>query len=309
MERSLSDLKDILAKSLLIREAETQIASHFLIEKIFSFVHFYIGQEVCAATFGHVANSEDRFFGNHRSHGHYLAKGGDLRAMFAEMLGKPSGCSGGRGGSMHMIDKSVNFMGTSPILGSAIPIALGSAWEQKTSGANGVTLVFTGDGASEEGSFYESLNLASLWRLPVLIVVENNSWAVKSPISSRRPEGFSLSSLTEAFGIRYFAGESLNPLEFLENSRKAHAHVSSGQGPAVFEARVERFFEHSSPLQPQNSTAFTDRDPFDAIRKELITLGLSASNIQELEVKTKILVEEKLSEALAAPDFDWFVND
>jgi TPP-dependent pyruvate/acetoin dehydrogenase alpha subunit len=299
------EIQSIFSSALLIREAETQISQHYLVEKIFSVVHFCIGQEVSASVFGHLARDYDRFFGNHRSHGHYLAKGGNLTAMFAEMLGKPSGCSGGKGGSMHMIDRAVNFMGSSPILGSAVPIALGSAWQQKIAEPPALSVVFTGDGATEEGSFYESLNLAALWKLPILIVVENNSWAIKSPIASRRPEGYSLQALSEALGVRFFSGASSDVFSFLDNAKDAFAHVSSGKGPALFEAQVERLLEHSSPLKPKNSDELFERDPLVALRSEVLASGMSSNELKELEDKTERFVRDCLNEAIQSPDFDW----
>lgn len=308
MNKNIGEIKDIFESMLLIREAETQIAQHYLLEKIFSMVHLYVGQEVSASVFGRVVNPEDRFFGNHRSHGHYLAKGGGLTAMFAEMLGKPSGCASGRGGSMHMIDKSVNFMGSSPILGSAVPIALGSAWQQKVADPSRVTVVFTGDGATEEGSFYESLNLASLWNLPVLIVVENNAWAIKSPMESRRPEKFSLKALSESFGVKFFSGSSLDIRAFLNAAKLAHSHVSNGLGPVLFEAHVERFYEHSSPLEPKSAPGLSESDPLRALKEELLGIGVSEYEIEKLEADTRGFVESCLSKAIQSPDFDWPTN-
>ena len=170
-------------KMTLIRIAEQEIAALYLREKIMSFIHFYVGQEAVAVGVCSALKPEDKVLGNHRSHGHYLAKGGDLKRMICELLGKEYGSSHGKGGSMHMIDRSVNFVGSTPILGSAVPLAAGTAFEQKYRKTDGVTAVFFGDGAFEEGGVYETLNLAALFKLPLILVVENNLFAVNWPNS------------------------------------------------------------------------------------------------------------------------------
>ncbi|MEX1087180.1 MAG: thiamine pyrophosphate-dependent enzyme, partial [Candidatus Paceibacterota bacterium] len=167
-------LLDAYKKMFLIRIAEEQLADYYLKNKIMSLVHFYVGQEAIAVGVCDALHKNDRVMGNHRSHGHYLAKGGDLKKMVCELFGKECGSSHGKGGSMHMIDTSVNFIGSTPILSSAVPLSCGSALEQKYHKSDMITVVFLGDGAFEEGGVYESLNLSTLFKLPLLIVLENN---------------------------------------------------------------------------------------------------------------------------------------
>src|SRR3989344_2720 len=167
-----TDFLGAYKRMLSIRIAEEEIAKFYLENKVMSFVHFYVGQEAVAVGVCDALSKEDRAMGNHRSHGHYLAKGGDLKRMICELFGKAEGCCHGKGGSMHMIDKSVNFIGSTPILGSVVPLANGSAFEQKYSKKKSVTAVFFGDGAFEEGIVYETLNLAALFKLPLLLVLE-----------------------------------------------------------------------------------------------------------------------------------------
>ena len=182
----------------LIRITEQEIANFYLANKVMSFVHFYVGQEAVATGVCAALASGDKVMGNHRSHGHYLAKGGDLKRMVCELLGKAHGSSKGKGGSMHMIDKSVNFVGSTPILGSVVPLACGAAFEQKYNKKNDLTVSFVGDGASEEGVVYETINLAALFKLPYLIVVENNLYSVNSKIKDRRSEGYNVEKIVTA---------------------------------------------------------------------------------------------------------------
>jgi len=157
------DLLQAYKKMFLIRTVEEEIAALYLKEKIMSFVHFYVGQEAVAVGVCDALGANDKVLGNHRSHGHYLAKGGDLKRMVCELLGKEAGLAHGKGGSMHMMDKSVNFTGTTPILGSVVPLACGTAFAQKYQKTGGIAVAFFGDGAFEEGVVYETLNLAALF--------------------------------------------------------------------------------------------------------------------------------------------------
>src|SRR3989338_5074367 len=188
-------------KMLLMRLAEQEIANLYLQNKIMSFVHFYVGQEAVAVGVCDALKKDDKVLGNHRSHGHYLAKGGDLKKMICEMLGKGNGFSHGKGGSMHMMDRSVKFVGSTPILGSIVPIACGTAFEQKYKNKPDVSVAFLGDGAFEEGIVYETLNLAALFKLPLLLVVENNLFAVNSKIKDRRSADHSVEKIVTGFGV------------------------------------------------------------------------------------------------------------
>ena len=244
-----TDIVEIYSKMYLLRRAETVIAEHYFNNKIFSFVHFYIGQEAVAVGVCSNLEIEDRVFGNHRSHGHYLAKGGNLPAMYAEMLGKKTGCCKGKGGSMHMLDRSVGFMGSTPILASAAPIAVGSALQQKMSNSKNMTVVFVGDCAAEEGVFYESLNLASLMKLPILFVVENNLYSVNSPKSARKSEKHSYEKICEGMGMRYFQANGNDVTDVLRITLKASDLIKTGNGPIVIEATVFRHMAHSAPIK------------------------------------------------------------
>ena len=182
--------KKALEKILLIRKTENLILKEFRNNKIFSFLHMSQGQEAVAVGVAMATNNEDFFFGNHRSHHHYLAKGGNVSKLIFEVFGDSRGCCGGVGGSMHLIDNKVNFKGSIPILGSSISLASGLAMSKKLDKKNSIVVVFIGDGSAEEGSFYETINLAGLYKLPLMVVLEDNKYAVESGHKDRKAKNY-----------------------------------------------------------------------------------------------------------------------
>ena len=186
---------------LRIRLVEETIAQLYPEQEMRCPVHLCTGQEAIAVGVCANLNDADYVLSNHRSHGHYLAKGGKLKAMLAEIYGKASGCCQGKGGSMHLVDLSVNYLGSTPIVGGTIPIATGVAFGTLMKKGGMVTVVFLGDAAAEEGVFCESLNFAALRNLPILYVCENNFYSVYSPISVRQSNKRNNLMLAQAFGI------------------------------------------------------------------------------------------------------------
>ena len=201
----MSDLSDStyrLYRSMLrVRMIEQAIAAEYSNQEMRCPVHLSIGQEVAAAAVCDVLRQEDWALSSHRSHAHYLAKGGDLNRMIAELYGKATGCSGGFGGSMHLTDLKAGFIGATPIVGSSIPIAVGAALSAKQQGLDKVVVAFFGDGALETGVAHESMNFASVHQLPILFVCENNLYSVYSPLSVRQPPNRPLCELPKAHGI------------------------------------------------------------------------------------------------------------
>src|SRR6266566_499665 len=179
------DFAALYRKLRLIRRAEEEIARIYPSDKIKTPVHLSIGQEAVAVGVCDVLRHDDVVSGTYRSHASYLAKGGDLRAFFAELYGKDSGCARGKGGSMHLVDMNHYILGTSAVVGTTVPIAVGYSLALKREGTGRVVVSFFGDGTAEEGVFYESLNFASLQRLPVLFVCENNGLAIHTPLDKR----------------------------------------------------------------------------------------------------------------------------
>ena len=247
------EMLEVYSDMFFLRTAEEKIAEYYFNNKIFSFVHFYIGQEAVAVGVSKHLNLEDKVFGNHRSHGHYLAKGGSLENMFAEMLGKATGCARGKGGSMHMLDKSVGFMGSTPILGSAVPIATGSAFQQKMMKEPGITVVYLGDGAAEEGIFYESLNFAALHNLPLVIVLEDNLYSVNSDNSVRKSPDFNYGKIAEGFGIQYLRGDGNDVRDVLNASKIAVDSARNNSKPTLLHLVTFRHMAHSAPIRDDKS--------------------------------------------------------
>ncbi len=185
---------------LRIRRVEEVLADRYAEQEMRCPMHLCIGQEAIAVGVCAVLNNRDKVFSNHRAHGHYLAKGGDLDAMVAELYGKSTGCAGGRGGSMHLIDLQVGFMGATPIVGGTVPLSVGSAWADQLLDNDQVTVVFFGDGCFEEGVMHESLNFAALHQLPVIFVCENNDFSVYTHRNERQPDR-PIYKIAEAHGL------------------------------------------------------------------------------------------------------------
>ena len=228
-----------------IRALEEKIAKEYNKGLMRSPVHLATGAEAIAVGVCSQLRRKDHVYGNHRSHGHYLAKGGDITKLVAELHGRSSGCSGGIGGSMHLVDESCGFMGTSPILAASVPVAVGDAFQANIDGDDRVVVVFVGDGATEEGVFYESMNFARLHKLKLLVVVEDNGLAVETPAAHRRPD---LWKPQEAFGLDVMHTFSHSPKVIATDTQTLLDRL-----PAIMWSQVERMYKHVGPE--------TDRDP------------------------------------------------
>ena len=294
------NLLDVYKKMFLIRTAETEIADLYLKKKIMSFVHFYVGQEAVAVGVCEALNKDDRVMGNHRSHGHYLAKGGDLKRMVAELLGRSTGGARGKGGSMHAIDRSAGFMGSTPILGSVVPLATGSAFEQKFRSKKSITVAFYGDGASEEGQVYESYNLAGLFNLPVLYVIENNLYADSTRLSERRGEKYSTEKIVEGFGLTYAKADGNDFHDVYEKAKDLIQKIRKESKPAVLECIAYRHIAHSAPIMDESlrvedtPDVRKEKDSLLKLRSKSLKSNISEKKISGVEAEIK----RKVSEAI-----------
>jgi TPP-dependent pyruvate/acetoin dehydrogenase alpha subunit len=210
--------------------------------------HLSLGQEAVAVGLCSALGGEDRLISAHRSHAHYIARGGSIPAMFAELYGKSEGCASGKGGSMHLIDLAVNFLGCVPIVGSTIPIGVGAAFGARLQGKAGVTVIFFGDGAVETGVFHESVNFASVHRLPVIFVCENNLYSVNTPLAPRQPAWRSIVDLARGHGIMASQHDGQMVEAVYQVAAATVASVRAGQGPALLEFETYRWAEHCGPL-------------------------------------------------------------
>jgi pyruvate dehydrogenase E1 component alpha subunit len=247
---TVDDLARIYRKLQLIRRVEEEIARIYPSDKIKSPVHLSIGQEAVSVGVCDVLRSDDVVAPTYRCHAAYLAKGGDLRAMMAELYGKDAGSARGKGGSMHLIDARNHVLGASAVVGTTIPIAVGYALALKREGKGRVAVVFFGDGGTEEGVFHESLNFAALHKLPVLFVCENNFYAIHTPIEKR----WATRQLCERVRTYGIPADSIEDNDVLAIRRASAERVgamrsSSGEGPGFLEIQTYRWREHVGPAE------------------------------------------------------------
>lgn len=236
---------------LRIRRIEEAIAERYPRGEMRCPMHLSIGQEAVAVGVCAALGEEDAVFSGHRAHAHYLARGGDLKRFIAEMFGREDGCCRGRGGSMHLADRTNGFWGSTPIVGGTVPIAVGVAWAARLRGENRLTIVFLGDGCFEEGVVHESMNFAALHRLAILFVCENNGYSVYTGLAERQPVR-PIHGIARAHGLSVEAGDG-NDVEFVQASTtRAVARARSNGGPQFLEYATYRWREHCGPFYDDN---------------------------------------------------------
>ena len=234
-----------LYRSMLrIRIVEEEIEKRYHEDHMKTPIHLVIGQEATSVGCCAALTDSDLLYSSHRTHGNYLAKGGDLKAMLSEMFCRANGCAGSRGGSMHLIDKKVGMAGTSAIVGGAIPIATGAALASMMQGADRVSVVFMGEAAAEEGVTSESLNFAALKQLPMIYFCENNFYSVQSPLSTRQHPGRAVWKWAASYGMHSVLVDGTNVLAVFEAAKGAVRRARAGGGPTFIEAPVYRFRAH-----------------------------------------------------------------
>lgn len=307
----------LLHALMRIRLVEETIAKRYAEQQMRCPVHLSIGQEAIAVGLGEALQSADSMMSNHRSHAHFLAKGGSLKRMLAEIYGRAQGCAGGWGGSQHLIDLPVNFLGSTPIVGGTIPIATGVAWATSMSGEDAVTAAFMGDGATEEGVWHESLNFAALHHLPIIYICENNTFSVNTPLWERQPKR-PIVGLAAAHGLRVMTGDGNNAQEVFCLAREARRHAAFRAGPVLIELATYRWREHCGPnndddlgCRPvEEIKSWRARDPVERQRKYVIDKGIATEADvsivrQSIEKEIKVAFEYALScPEPAEPDWE-----
>lgn len=293
MKLNINIFKKAFLDILKIRVVETSISEEFIKNKILSFLHLSIGQEACAVGVAMGSKKEDNFFGNHRSHAHYLAKQGNLSKMIFEIFGDERGCCNGIGGSMHMLDKKVNFLGSIPILGSSAPIASGIAMADNLLRKNNITIVFVGDGSAEEGSFYETVNMAGLYRIPLLIVIEDNKYAVESSHKLRKVNGYNYKKIFAGLQSDYICANGQDFKEVYFNTLKLRKKILEQKKVGILHLKCSRFAKHSGPeISTKDQKAnyrggefkdITALDPLNIIKKDLIKMGFDKEILNKIE--------------------------
>jgi pyruvate dehydrogenase E1 component alpha subunit len=234
-----------LYRSMLrIRIVEEEIEKRYHEDQMKTPIHLVIGQEATSVGCCAALTDADLLYSSHRTHGNYLAKGGDLKAMLSEMFCRANGCAGSRGGSMHLIDKKVGMAGTSAVVGGAIPIATGAALATKMQKLDRVCVVFLGEAGAEEGVTSESLNFAALKQLPVIYFCENNFYSVQSPLATRQHPGRVVGKWAATYGMPAVRVDGTNVLAVYEAAKEAVKRAREGGGPTFIEAPVYRFRAH-----------------------------------------------------------------
>ncbi len=305
--------KDILLKlfadMLKIRLVEEKIVALYPEQEMRCPTHLSIGQEAAAAGVCAALQDDDAALSTHRCHGHYLAKGGGIRELFAELYGKATGCAGGKGGSMHLLCLDKGFFGASAIVGGTIPIGAGLAWAFKLRGSDRVAAAFFGDGASEEGVFHESLHFAALKQLPVLFVCENNFYATHSHQSARQIRD-NIFERGQIYGVPGERVDGRDVLAVYEAARRAVEQCRRGQGPALLEIRAYRWKEHVGPSFDHalgyRSKAELDQwmgdCPITRFEKLLLSEGLAAaSELGKVRRDLELEIEQAIAFAKASP--------
>ncbi|MBU4334027.1 MAG: thiamine pyrophosphate-dependent dehydrogenase E1 component subunit alpha, partial [Candidatus Omnitrophica bacterium] len=299
MKLSKEKLLEIYRSISKIRKVELKIEELYHLDEMKTPVHLCLGQEAVSASVCSNLKKDDMIFSNHRSHGHYLAKGGDMNSLIAEFYCKETGCAKGRGGSMHVIDTSVGHYGSSAIVGGSIPHAVGAALAFKMQKKDLVAVSFFGDAASEEGVFYESMNLAQLKKLPVVFVCENNRYSVCSHVSVRQPNE-DISMRAKAFDIPAKQVDGMNAIEVYEGANIAIEHARSGKGPYLLECKVQRWRGHAGagdPMKdqyrvPEDLDDSAVRDPLDEYKTYLLAGKVSREELQ--------IIDQDIDEQVAA---------
>lgn len=240
-------IRKFYQKIYLIRHVEEEISRRYKEQDMRCPVHLSIGQEAPAVGVCLALRNDDWLYSTHRSHAHYLAKGGNLDAMIAEIHGKVTGCNGGRGGSMHLSDLSVNMRASIPIIGSSIPLATGYALNAKIKKLDTIGVSIFGDASIEEGVFFECMNFASLHNLPLLYVCENNKFSIYTDIKSRQPQNRELSDIGKSFGISCSQINGDNVFNIYTHTSEVISRIRSGKGPHLMFIDTFRWLEHCGP--------------------------------------------------------------
>jgi|TARA_B110000037_G_C17127422_1_gene508880 acetoin:2,6-dichlorophenolindophenol oxidoreductase subunit alpha len=294
-------LLDAFKKVITIRVIEEKIAQKSRENKIWSFLHLSVGQEACATGVAMGTKPNDLFLGNHRSHAHYLAKNGNEEKMIMEIFGDEGGCCKGYGGSMHMLDKKVNFMGSIPILGSAISIASGMAMAEKLNRTNNIVVVFVGDGAAEEGSFYETINMAGLYKLPLLVVLEDNKYAVESSHDKRKVKNYNFKKIfNEGMQSLYERVDGQDFVKVLQATKSLRKNIIEKNKVGILHADCIRFSKHSGAaisIDDQKSSyrhkneylQIRNKDPINILKQYIIEKKYFKVNELDKIKKNKIL--------------------
>src|SRR6478609_7145522 len=294
---AIERLKKFYLDMLLIRRFEERAGQLYGMGLIGGFCHLYIGQEAVVVGMQANVRSNDQLITAYRDHGHMLAAGMDPNGVMAELTGRSTGYSKGKGGSMHMFSQDKKFYGGHGIVGAQVPLGTGLAFANKYRGNNGVCLTYFGDGAANQGQVYESFNMAELWKLPIIYVIENNQYAMGTSVNRASAED-QLYRRGESFRIPGIQVDGMDVLASRGAAEEALAWVRAGKGPIILEMKTYRYRGHSmsDPAKYRSreevQSVRDKSDPIEAVKRELETLGVTEEQLKPLEQEIRKIVNE-----------------
>jgi len=302
------DKKNLLKMMLRIRHFEEKVHQLYLTDKLFGMSpHLSIGQEAVPTGACKALRKDDYIVSTHRGHGHCLAKGADMKLMMAEILGKETGCCKGRGGTMHIADVKKGILGANGIVGGGLPIASGAGISIKYRGTDQVCLSFFGDGASNQGTFHESINLCAAFKLPVIFVCENNIYGLSTPIN-RTSATPNVADRARGYNIPGVIVDGMDPMAVYEETAKAVQQAREGDGPSIIEAKTYRFLghgasDHRSYRTREEEEEWRRKGPIVRFKRRLIEDKImTEGEIEIMEQEVKKEVEEAAEYASSSPE-------
>jgi len=301
-------LVGMLRTMMMIREFDERAIKLRTAGKIYGAVHPYVGQEAVAVGVCTTLTTKDRVTSTHRGHGHCIAKGADVRRMMAELFGRVDGYSKGKGGSMHIADFAVGMLGANGIVGGGLPIACGAALAAQIEGQGHVTACFFGDGAAAEGEFHEALNIAGLWKLPIVFVCENNQYAANNAVGVQHPHP-DIATHAAAYAMPGVIVDGNDVLEVHARTAEAVARARRGEGPSLLECKTYRWHFHAMRNAPPPETrpageiaAWKARDPIARLERHLRDKGvIAAAEVTALRERVLADLEDAIAFADASP--------
>jgi pyruvate dehydrogenase E1 component alpha subunit len=291
---------------MLMRRFEEKAGQLYGQQKIRGFCHLYIGQEACASGAVSALRKDDKWITAYRDHGHPLALGTSARAIMAELYGKATGTTKGKGGSMHIFDKSVNFIGGHGIVGAQVPMGAGIAFAEKYNKTGNLCMCYMGDGAVRQGAFHEALNMAMTWKLPVVFVIENNGYAMGTSVK-RTSNVVELYQLGESYDIPSEPVDAMNVEAVHRAVAKAAERARKGDGPSLLEFRTYRFRGHSMSDPAKYRTKeeveeYKRQDPIEQVRETILTQGIATEmELEKIEEEIKAEVADAVEFAENSP--------
>jgi TPP-dependent pyruvate/acetoin dehydrogenase alpha subunit len=308
----MSKILDIYTRMLRIRRFEEQVGLLFSQGQLPGFVHLYVGEEAVGAGVCAALRDDDYIVSTHRGHGHVIAKGGDFNRMMAELFGKATGYCKGKGGSMHIADFGIGMLGACGIVGGGIPMAVGAGLSAKYRGSDQVSVTFFGDGASNEGSFHESINLAAVQKLPVLFVCENNQYGEFTPMEKATAVR-DIALRAQGYGIPGVIVDGTDASAVYDVAVAAVARARAGEGPTLIEAKTHRKGGHAEGEKAflaggvyrseEEIAEMMRKDPIERMHKVLLESGAATSNdLEELDQSITQSVVEAVAFARRSPD-------